>query len=388
MRIVLVDTNWKKFLPLTFTRPVGEIRIGVLKIREKWEYFLNSKSELVSEEYLNKKYFQSFEGGAIVINSKVLPNLSLANSILNLKDKEMLSYNNEWVAIKSDNGFNDKSWEGLKTIQFKGEMVQLNNWWDIYLKNGDQIELDFSLITRNRESKPISATNTIIGDASKIFLEDGVYLEGCTLNTNHGSIYFGKNSEIMEGALIRGGLAVLEESRLKLGVKIYGPTTIGPKSRIGGEVKNCVIQGHSNKSHDGYIGNSVLGEWINLGADTNCSNLKNTFSNAKVWDYETGDYIDSKQQFIGACIGDYSKTGINTMINTASTIGVNVNWFGEGFPPKRIPSFQWGKDGKGDVELCWNVNKNIAKMNSELLTVMDYKILKNVQLIDSKSGSN
>lgn len=382
MKIVLVDSNWKKFLPVSFTRPVSFLRCGILKIHEKWEKLLELDSVSVSEGYLNQKYFQDFEGGAIIINSKVLPTKDLVESIKALNNKEILTANGTWIAIKSEDGFNQNSWKEATPMIYKEEFKVLEAWWDLFKHNGQEIENDFELITAGRESQSLPESNNLIGPKAKIFIEEGAYIEGCTLNTQTGSIYIGKNSEVMEGSIIRGGFSVLDESKVKLGAKIYGPTSIGPKCRIGGEVKNSIIQGYSNKSHDGYLGNSVLGEWINLGADTNCSNLKNTFAPVKVWDYESKTFQDSGETFLGCCIGDYSKTGINTMLNTASVIGVNANVFGAGFLDKRIPSFSWGETETYNFNKAWEVNMNIAEMNGEILSTADYLILQNVHSHD------
>ena len=382
MKIVLVDSNWKTFLPVSFTRPVSHLRCGILKLYEKWEKHLELVSVSVSEGYLNTKFFKEFDGGALIINSKVLPNKELVEAISELKPSEMLTSNGKWIAIKSDVGFNKKSWEGVIPQLFKGEVKTIENWWDLYKVNGEEIENDFDLITKGRISQSLSSSNTLIGSLDRLFIEKGSYIEACTLNTQNGSIYIGNAVEVMEGCSIRGGFSVLDHSKIKLGSKIYGPTSIGPKCRVGGEVKNSIFQGYSNKSHDGYLGNSIIGEWVNLGADTNCSNLKNTFSEAKVWDYEKKSFQLSGEQFIGCCIGDFSKTGINTMLNTASVIGVNSNVFGVGFPAKKVPSFSWGAAETYNLNKAWAVNQNIAKMANEELTAFDFEILKSIQEID------
>ncbi len=378
MKIVLVDTNWKKFLPVSFTRPVSQLRCGILKVYEKWEKLLNANSVAVSEEYLNKKFFKEVEGSTLIINSKVLPNKNIIEAIQGLEDKEILTSEGTWLAIRSEDGFDQEKWKDAKPIVYSGDYSTLENWWDLYKQNGTEIENDFALITQGRNSKPLSSSNTLIGTSDKVFIEDGAYIEGCSLNTDFGSIYIGKNVEVMEGTSIRGGFSVLEESKIKLGAKIYGPTSIGPKCRIGGEVKNSIVQGYSNKSHDGYLGNSVIGEWVNLGAGTNCSNLKNTFSKAKVWSYDGEDMIDSGETFLGCCIGDFSKTGISTMLNTASVVGVNANVFGAGFQNKFIASFSWGVSETYTLEKAWEVNKNIAQMNGEELSDKDYLILQSI----------
>lgn len=382
MKIVLVDTNWKKFLPVSFTRPVSQLRCGILKINEKWEKQLGFDSVAMSEEYLNKKYFQDFEGSTIIINSKVLPCEELIKSIKALSNKQILTANGTWLAIKSESGFSQEIWKHSIPVMYNGELTFLEAWWDLYKYNGQEIENDFKLLTEGRETQPLSTSNNLIGPKNKVFIEEGAYIEGATLNTKTGSIYIGKNTEVMEGSIIRGSFSVLNNSKIKLGAKIYGPTSIGPKCRVGGEVKNSIIQGFSNKSHDGYLGNSVLGEWVNLGADTNCSNLKNTFSNAKVWDYETNQLKNSQEMFIGCCIGDYSKTGINTMINTASVIGVNANVFGTGFPSKRVSSFSWGANEAYLFNKAWETNCNIALMEDEELEQADKLILKNIHEMD------
>ena len=378
MKIVLVDTNWKKFLPVSFTRPVSQLRCGILKVYEKWEKLLNANSVAVSEEYLNKKFFKEVGGTTLIINSKVLPNKNIIEAIQGLEDKEILTSEGTWLAIRSEDGFDQEKWKDAKPIVYSGDYSTLENWWDLYKQNGTEIENDFALITQGRNSKPLSSSNTLIGTSDKVFIEEGAYIEGCSLNTDFGSIYIGKNVEVMEGTSIRGGFSVLEESKIKLGAKIYGPTSIGPKCRIGGEVKNSIVQGYSNKSHDGYLGNSVIGEWVNLGAGTNCSNLKNTFSKAKVWSYDGEDMIDSGETFLGCCIGDFSKTGISTMLNTASVVGVNANVFGAGFQNKFIASFSWGVSETYTLEKAWEVNKNIAQMNGEELSDKDYLILQSI----------
>ena len=378
MKIVLVDTNWKNFLPVSFTRPVSQLRCGILNIYEKWEKLFNTDSVAVSEEYLNDKFFKEFDGGALIINSKVLPNQGLAEAIQCLGDKEILTSEQTWLAIRSEEGFNKDKWRDAKPVLYSGEFTTLENWWDLYKQNGPEIENDFTLITKGRISQSLSSSNTLIGSLDKLFIEEGAYIEGCTLNTDFGPIYIGKNVELMEGISIRGGFSVLEDSKIKLGAKIYGPTSIGPKCRIGGEVKNSIFQGYSNKSHDGYLGNSVIGEWVNLGAGTICSNLKNTFSPAKVWCYEDGKFINSGETFLGCCIGDFSKTGISTMINTASVIGVNVNVFGAGFQKKCIASFSWGESDTYTLTKAWEVNKNIAQMTGEELSDKDYLILQSI----------
>ena len=218
----------------------------------------------------------------------------------------------------------------------------IDHVWDIFSKNGDAIKQDFDLITKNKTSLHLSKSNTVIGDPKLIFLEEGAIVEASILNTTAGPIYIGKDAEVMEGSMVRGPFALGEHSALKLGTKIYGPTTVGPHSKIGGEVNNSVIFGYSNKGHDGFLGNSVIGEWCNLGADTNNSNLKNNYSSVKLYNYSKKAMLDSGLQFCGLIMGDHSKCGINTMFNTGTVVGVGANIFGGGFPPTHIPSYSWG----------------------------------------------
>lgn len=380
MEVVLVDSNWKRFLPLTFTKPVSELRCGILTIKEKWELLFRQPISALSETYLNDKYYAAPKQATSTcfINSKFLPTDALVELAKKSKMEEIYYQGDNWVFYHSESGnFSDKK-KLLSKKEIKQELTILNNWWDLYKNNGNEIESDFELVTQSKVSAQLSETNLVIGDPSKIFIEEGCVIEGVTFNTKGGSIYIGKQVEIMEGVLIRGGFSVLDNSQIKLGAKIYGPTSIGPKCKVGGEVKNCIIQGYSNKSHDGYLGNSVLGEWVNLGADTNCSNLKNTFSEVKIWDYESQNLENSGEKFIGCCIGDYSKTGINTMLNTGTILGINTNVYGAGFPRKFVPSFSWGEQERYQLEKAIKVNQKIAEMFGEVFTSLDEKILSHV----------
>jgi UDP-N-acetylglucosamine diphosphorylase/glucosamine-1-phosphate N-acetyltransferase len=212
--------------------------------------------------------------------------------------------------------------------------------WDIWGLNAAELEADFDLLTTGRKSAPVHESCTVIGD--RIFLEEGAKATASILNTTTGPIYLAKNAEIMEGCVVRGGLALGEYSALKLGTKIYGATTLGPHSKVGGEVNNSVILGYSNKGHDGFLGNSALGEWCNIGADTNNSNLKNNYDEVKVWSYVSKRFAKTGQQFCGLIMGDHSKSGINTMFNTGTVVGVSANVYGAGFPRNFIASFSWG----------------------------------------------
>ncbi|HSY77242.1 MAG TPA: GlmU family protein [Bacteroidia bacterium] len=323
-------------LPLTFTRPVCDIRIGILTIREKWEHELRQKISVKTEEYLSVKYPEqiSKKDENIWINGSVLPSDTLISAIKKLKANEAIASGNTIIVSK----WKDKN---VKLIQWKGDkLFRVERLWDIFSKNEQTIEEDFARLTKGKKSAKVSSTNTLIG--KKVFIEKGAKLECAILNSTSGPIYIGKNAEVMEGAILKGPIAIGDESVIKAGAKIYGPTTVGPHSKIGGEVNNSVIFGYSNKGHDGFLGNSVIGEWCNLGADTNNSNLKNNYSEVKLWDYAEDKPVSTKLTFCGLIMGDHSKCGINTMFNTGTVVGVSANIYGGNFPPKFIPSFSWG----------------------------------------------
>ena len=343
--ILFDDKSWDNLLPLTFTRPVCEIRTGIFTIKEKWENYLNSNVSYLTKDYLSNKFPLITESDNILINGSVIPDEDLINTINELKNNSALLKNEQLIALKIDqkeiSGFNYTTYKNYKAIEYQKDIVKINWPWEIFSLNGQAIESDFKWVTKNRKSQPISSTNNLLGKEN-IFIEEGASLEFATLNATTGPIYIGKDSEIMEGSLVRGPFVLCEHSALKLGAKIYGPTTIGPHCKIGGEVNNSVIFGYSNKAHDGFLGNSVIGEWCNLGADTNNSNLKNNYAEVRLWNYETEKFIKTGLQFCGLFMGDHSKCAINTMFNTGTVVGVSVNIFGEGFPRNFVPSFSWG----------------------------------------------
>ncbi len=343
MDFVLFDeeASWKNLLPLTFTRPVSEIRIGILTIREKWERELGLKCSHFTKDYLSVKYPFKNTGRAIFINSSLLPDKHLTEQILKLQPSECITHGEELLAYHSDTGAPVNS-KDLKKVADIPHAFMVKHVWDIFQKNAPALKKDFDLITGGRTSKPLSDSVTVIGDRSQVFLEEGAKAEACILNTVSGPVYLGKDAEIMEGSVVRGGLALCDHSTLKLSTKIYGATTIGPHCKVGGEVSNSVIFGYSNKAHDGFLGNSVIAEWCNLGADTNNSNLKNNYSNVKLYNYAQGRAVDTGLQFCGLIMGDHSKSGINTMFNTGTVVGVGSNIFGGGFPATNIMSFSWG----------------------------------------------
>jgi len=341
MNYILFDDSREKLLPLTFTRPVCDLRIGILTIREKWEAYLKTSTSTLTEDYLSVKFPLVSASENVFVNGSVCPNAELTFAISSLNNGERLVKSGKLLAARVDGDVSSFQKETQGGKKFKGEILTVENPWDIFAKNGEAIETDFEMLTTGRTSAELSESNTVIGNG-KIFLEEGAKAEASIFNTSSGSIYLGKNSEVMEGSIIRGSFALCEGSQVKMGAKIYGPTTVGPQSRVGGEVNNSVIFGYSNKGHDGFLGNSVLGEWCNLGADTNNSNLKNNYDEVRVWSYEAQRFSKTGLQFCGLIMGDHSKSGINTMFNTGTVVGVSTNVFGAGFPRTFIPSFQWG----------------------------------------------
>lgn len=343
--ILFDDKRREHLLPLTFTRPVADIRIGILTIKEKWEQVMETSCGYLTVDYLSKKFTTGSAGSNILlINGGVIPSSELANQIKNLELNSALTHKGAVIAARA------ASIPTLETIlpelfpnrtEIEEPIFQIERPWDIFAKNGIALEKDFELITKGRKSAPISKTNQVIRP-ERVFIEHGATVECAILNASTGPIYIAKDAEIMEGSIVRGPFSLGEHSALKMGAKIYGPTTIGPHSKVGGEVNNSVIFGFSNKAHDGFLGNSVLGEWCNLGADTNNSNLKNNYAPVKLWDYSTERFANTGLQFCGLIMGDHSKCGINTMFNTGTVVGVSANIFGSGFPRNFIPSFSWG----------------------------------------------
>lgn len=343
--ILFDDKSWENLLPLTFTRPVCEIRTGILTIKEKWEKHFNEKFSYITQDYLQKKFILKVDSDNILINGSILPDEKILNEIKNLDKNEALLKDEKLIAVRLDkqkiSEFRYCEVDTYTTKEYTDDLTKIVWPWDIFRLNGETISADFELITSGRKSEKLSATNNVLG-IENVFIEKGAKIEFATINATDGPVYIGENAEIMEGSLVRGPLALCNNSTLKMAAKIYGPTTIGPHSKVGGEVNNSVILGFSNKAHDGFLGNSVIGEWCNLGADTNNSNLKNNYAEVRLWNYEKQRFINTGLQFCGLIMGDHSKCAINMMFNTGTVIGVNANIFGEGFPRNFVPSFSWG----------------------------------------------
>ena len=334
MNVILFDKNRVNYYPLSFTRPIAYFRVGIFTIKEKWEQYYKSVS-VKTEDYLSAKFALKVQKDNLWIDARIFPSQALITELNSLRIGEALAKNGTIFAFRNSTFTRDK----LNIIDSNASFNSIENLWDIFLDNDREINSDFEFLAK-RKSQTLNQSNTLIGD--KIFIEKGAKVSCSILNTENGPIYIGKDAEIMEGSLVRGPFAMLNNSVLKMGSKIYGATTLGPFCKVGGEVSNAVFFGYSSKAHDGFLGNSVIGEWCNLGADTNNSNLKNDYAEVKLWNYETESFKNTGLQFCGLIMGDHTKCGINTMFNTGTVVGVSANIFGSGFPRNFIPSFSWG----------------------------------------------
>ncbi|MBE0661244.1 MAG: GlmU family protein [Bacteroidales bacterium] len=382
--ILFDDARRSNFLPLTFTRPLADIRFGILTIREKWEKFLGVKTSSLTENYLRKKFPVVKEPDNILINGAICPNTELIAEINKLQPNQALIKNDIVIAMRLTEQELEKSGtnETSNVTEFPTEVnfTELLNIWDIFSKNGIAIQADFELITKGRKSQKLGSAAHVV-NPENIFVEKGANIGFAVLNASKGPVYIGENTEVMEGSFIRGPFALCDNSVVKIGAKIYGPTTIGPHSKVGGEVNNSVIFGYSNKAHDGFLGHSVLGEWCNLGADTNTSNLKNTYDTIRLWSYAEQTFVDTSLQFCGLIMGDHSKSGINTMFNTGTVVGVSSNIFGGNFQRNFISSFAWGGYSgftTFDVNKAIKVAEAVYRRRNMELSDIDKELLKHV----------
>lgn len=382
MQLVFSDAQyWEDFLPLTFTRPVAEMRCGILTFSERWQKILDTTEvSWFTEMYLQQKFREPEKKESLFLVTNFLPTETVIQQIKDLKQGEALVYEDELVAAKINmDGFSLNQIEKMTDI--KEELIFFKKPTDLFTYNKEAIDFDFELLTKGKVSQELSSTNGFLGNKEDLFIEEGAEVEFSTINTKIGKIYIGKNAEVMEGCNLRGPIALCEGSKFNLGAKIYGATTVGPHSKVGGEVSNIIIFGYSNKGHDGFIGNSVIGEWCNLGADTNSSNLKNNYGNVKLWNYRTKDFQDTGLQFAGLIMGDHSKTAINTQLNTGSVIGVASNIFKEGFPPNLIENFSWGgfkDDERFKLDKAYEVAEKVMARRKLPLTDDDKAILKHI----------
>jgi len=349
MNFILFDgQHHVKLKPLTLTRPVSEIRVGIFTIKEKWEFFIGDTVQVRCKDYLQSEYPSNNDLGEIGISAALCPNDSIYEAIKDLDDQTILMKDGVVLAIHPlpiEGNQLESTLESYQIVEYNDNIHLIDSPKDIFLLNGEELESDLKWIkTEEIKRNEYGEGNLILGDQT--YIEEGAMINGVTLNSQEGPIYIANNVEIMEGSNIRGPFAILNNSTLKMGAKIYGPTTIGPYCKVGGEVSNSVFQGYANKAHDGFVGNSVIGHWCNLGADTNTSNLKNNYGIVKTWRYSTNEYESTGTQYCGLVMGDHSKSGINTMFNTGTVVGTFANIFDCGFPAKFIPCFSWGgKDG-------------------------------------------
>ena len=341
-RLLFEDKNIiKDFFPLTFTRPSAELRAGILTFAERWQRLLGiTQVNYLTADYLQGKYSYTgvSEEVTLFIYANFLPTPRFLEQVRSLEVGESITYQGRQLAFLGKS----ITLSSIPSIEWEEPLVVFEKPTDLFTYNDKAIDFDFELLTKGRTSAPLSPTNGFLGDRADLFIEEGAKIEFATLNCQKGKIYIGKDAEVMEGSHLRGPIALCEHATVNMGAKLYGATTIGPYSKVGGEISNSVIWGYSNKGHDGFLGNSVLGQWCNLGADTNVSNLKNTYNTIQLWDYQKGDYTSSGLQFCGVLMGDHSKTAINTQINSGTTVGVFANLFSAGFPSKYIPNFAWG----------------------------------------------
>lgn len=387
MNIILFDDHLAdQLLPFTYTRPVAELRVGILTMKEKWEQYLQNSASCLSyatRDYLQAKFPLNSSQDSFYINAALFANKELLNAIQKLDTGWGLMHNDRIIAVRSDN-FDISNHASVEFTSYEGNADFLNFPWEIFSKNDREIKADFALLTNGKKSQPLSNTNQVIG-AEYVFVEQGAKVECAVINASAGPVYIAKNAEVMEGSLIRGPFALGENAVLKMGAKIYGATTIGPGCKVGGEVSNSVFIANSNKAHDGFVGNSVIGEWCNLGADTNTSNLKNNYSNVKVWSYKEQSMIDTGLLFCGLMMGDHSKCSINTMFNTGTVVGVSANIFGAGFPDKFVPSYTWGATDDSErflLDKAIALAKTVMQRRGIEMSTADENILSEVYLKD------
>lgn len=384
MNYILFDNpNRTDLLPFTFIRPVADIRIGILTIREKWEKWLEAETSTLTEDYLSKKFPLVKGKQNILINGSVCPNEKLVEQVKKLKHNQALVHDDYLIAIhlNEEDIENLESTENIQDVVTDLPHIKIQHLWDIFSKNGEAIAEDYQLMTTNKESEAVSKTNILICP-EKIFIEKDVKMECVVLNATDGPIYIGQGAEIMEGAVIRGPFALGEHSTVKMSAKIYGPTTVGPHSKVGGEVSNSVIFGYSNKAHDGFLGNSVIGEWCNIGADSNNSNLKNNYDVVKLWNYPEKRFISTGLQFCGLIMGDHSKCGINTMFNTGTVVGISANIFGHGYQRNFIPSYSWGSTSTGlttyELSKAFEVAERVYERRGKVFGETEKQILRTI----------
>lgn len=374
----------QRLLPFTFTRPIAKLRMGITTLEEKWAYFLGEETKgFLSATYLQKRFgCRLDEAQNLVINASFVANAALAEAVKNLPTKAVLMKDDQWIAFHaSREELTDFAAETCLSVrektEYAGDCLQISRPWALFLHNGRQIAEDFACLTQNRRSAEWKGEGTQHFGSHPVFAEEGVQVIHALIDTTEGPVYLGKNAKIMPGSLVQGPLALCEGSLIKMGSKIYGGNTFGPYCKVAGEVECTVMTGYCNKAHDGFLGDAVLGEWCNLGAGTNASNLKNDYSPVRVWSYAEDRFVKTDLQFCGLLMGDHSKSAIGTQFNTATVVGVGCNIFGAGFPKNFIPSFTWGRETYR-VERAIDTAKIVYARRQKTFTEADAEVLNEV----------
>ena len=387
MPILLFDGPERAhLLPFTYVRPVAHLLLGIDRLIDKWEAAMGEECSVYAESYLQNKFPPVFGELNRFVNSSFLPSLPLKDQILSLKENQCLFIDDHPIALVTKKRTLPEDYTVFERIEFREKILHITHVADLFLHNADVLEEDFVRLTQGRHSAPLSSTNRVI-NPDRIFIEEGAVVEHAILNATEGPIYIGKNAEVMEGSMLRGGIALGEQAVVKMGAKIYGGTTLGPFCKVGGELSNVVMLGYSNKGHDGFLGNAVIGEWCNIGAATDASNLKNSYAKLRVWNYETENFAKTELQFCGLLMGDFSRCSIHTMFNTATVVGVCSNLFGSGFPRTFLPSFSYGGAQKlttFQFEKAMNSNMAMMDRRGKTLTDEDRKILSHIYELSSK----
>ena len=381
MNILLFDgPERRQLLPFTFVRPVAQLRVGIDLLQDKWETYLGLKCGLYTQDYLQPKFPLALAKENLFINPAYLPTTALAKKVKDLNLNDALVVGGNIVACLTQSPHPPEANSSLNCIEITTPLIHLKTAPDLFLRNAEVLALDFKRLTQGRKSAPISSSNQLIAPEN-IFLEEGAKVECAILNASTGPIYIGKNAEVMEGSMLRGGIALCENAVVKMGTKIYGGTTLGPFVKVGGELNNVLILGYSNKGHDGFLGNAVIGEWCNIGAATDASNLKNNYAPLRVWNYETENFAKTSLQFCGLLMGDFSRCSIHSTFNTATVVGICANLFGTGFPRTFLPSFSYGgTQGLKTYAFDKAIESNIAMMERRGVTLIetDREILQHI----------
>lgn len=377
----------ENLLPMTFTRPVADLRVGILTIREKWERVLDGSYSYLTVDYLQEKFPVNEAEENLFVAGNICPTTDLVAKIKMLNVGDVL-ISSQGVIIAFRGGLKDFSSRNFaREIECYDDCLTIKMLYDIFMENHRGIVEDFALLTHGRASQSLSDTNTVIGnpvDANgnpMIFIEEGAVVEGAMLNVKNGPIYVGRNAEVMEGSCLRGPIALCEHAVVNMGTRMYGATTLGPYCKVGGEVNNVVMMGYSNKAHDGFLGNAVIGEWCNIGGGSTASNLKNDYTEIKLWNYPAHRFLRTGLQFCGLIMGDHSKSGINCMFNTATVLGVGVNIHGAGFPRNFVASFSEGSaSGFTDVPLTkfFDIARRMMARRGLTLSEIDMRIFESI----------